>query len=231
MKTKSKGAPALVFQSTQFNVIDRNGQQWLRGHQIGDALGYSKSKREGRPNAPFAERQLRRLYTRHAAEFSDSMTALVKLRTKGGPQEVRIFSLRGAHLLSMFARTEKAAEFRRWVLDILERETAPAVPAIPALPRAKYHYPRHMLDQPYFVLPATGKATLHLSMLANTTQFVSPLLALLNQLRSEGHDITAAFDEAVAMRTILQQTDKELETLVDIARRARFTGSGGTERK
>jgi hypothetical protein len=38
---------------------------------------------------------------------------------------VRIFSLRGAHLLGMFARTARAAEFRRWVLDILEGVVAP----------------------------------------------------------------------------------------------------------
>jgi prophage antirepressor-like protein len=35
-------------------------------------------------------------------------------------QKTRIFSLRGAHLLAMFARTKVAKEFRRWVLDILD---------------------------------------------------------------------------------------------------------------
>ena len=37
-------------------------------------------------------------------------------------KKVRIFSLRGAHLIAMFARTPVAKEFRRWVLDILDRE-------------------------------------------------------------------------------------------------------------
>jgi hypothetical protein len=60
------------------------------------------------------------------------MTALVKLPTGGGEQETRIFSLRGAHLLGMFARTPIAADFRRWVLDILDKETAQEQPAIPA---------------------------------------------------------------------------------------------------
>ena len=36
--------------------------------------------------------------------------------------KVRVFSLRGAHLIAMFARTPVAKEFRRWVLDILDRE-------------------------------------------------------------------------------------------------------------
>ena len=36
--------------------------------------------------------------------------------------KTRVFSLRGAHLLAMFARTPVAKEFRKWVLDILDRE-------------------------------------------------------------------------------------------------------------
>ena len=39
-----------------------------------------------------------------------------KLLTK-----VRIFSLRGCHLLAMFARTPVAKAFRRWVLDVIEQ--------------------------------------------------------------------------------------------------------------
>lgn len=35
-----------------------------------------------------------------------------------------MFSLRGCHLIAMFATTDKAKEFRRWVLDILDREVA-----------------------------------------------------------------------------------------------------------
>lgn len=36
---------------------------------------------------------------------------------------IRIFSLRGAHLISMLARTPVAKEFRIWVLDILDKKT------------------------------------------------------------------------------------------------------------
>jgi prophage antirepressor-like protein len=43
------------------------------------------------------------------------------------PPQVRVFSLRGAHLIAMLARTPVAKAFRRWVLDVLEKETqAPA---------------------------------------------------------------------------------------------------------
>lgn len=44
---------------------------------------------------------------------------------RGVEQNARIFSLRGAHLLAMFSRTNKAKEFRKWVLDVLDKETSP----------------------------------------------------------------------------------------------------------
>lgn len=100
---------ALTFHDTQFEIIDRNNQPWLRLLQIGGALGYSKADLIGR------------IYQKHADEFTDSMTALVKLPTSGGEQEVRIFSLRGAWLLGMHSRTQRAKEFRAWVLDVLEQ--------------------------------------------------------------------------------------------------------------
>jgi prophage antirepressor-like protein len=46
----------------------------------------------------------------------------------GGIQQTTIFSLRGAHLIAMFARTEKAKQFRRFILDLLEREAGNRVP-------------------------------------------------------------------------------------------------------
>ncbi len=101
---------ALCFQSVEFDVIQQNQQPWVRGYQIGSALGYT---------AP--DVQISKLYTRHADEFTPAMTAVVTLPTEGGPQETRIFSLRGCHLLAMFARTPVAKAFRKWCLDVIER--------------------------------------------------------------------------------------------------------------
>jgi hypothetical protein len=56
------------------------------------------------------------------------MTALVELDTKGGKQQVRIFSLRGCHLLAMFARTPVAKEFRKWVLDVIDQHLSENTP-------------------------------------------------------------------------------------------------------
>lgn len=102
---------SLCFNDVQFDVIPQNSQPWVRGYQIGTALGYGEN----------ADVSIRKLYTRHADEFTPAMTAVVTLPTEGGPQETRIFSLRGCHLLAMFARTPVAKAFRRWVLDVIER--------------------------------------------------------------------------------------------------------------
>lgn len=102
---------SLCFQSVEFDVIPQNSQPWVRGYQIGTALGYGEN----------ADVSIRKLYTRHADEFTPAMTAVVTLPTEGGPQETRIFSLRGCHLLAMFARTPVAKAFRRWVLDVIEQ--------------------------------------------------------------------------------------------------------------
>ena len=112
----------LTFQDKTLNVIDCDGRQWLTIRDITAAL-YPVDKGGAQSDAPFArfERQMRNLYARHAEEFSESMTALIDVQTAGGVQKVRVFSLRGAHLLGMFARTKKAKAFRRWVLDIIER--------------------------------------------------------------------------------------------------------------
>jgi len=95
------------------------------------------------------------------------------------------------------------------------------LPTNDTLPGARYQYPRAMLDQPYFVAPDAGKACLSLSMLTDSSKFESPLMSLLNQLRSEGYDITAPFEEALAMRAAMQQTDKVLDEIRLIALKAK----------
>lgn len=110
-------ATALTFRDTTFRPVTRDGQPWLTAAEIAEALGYSRTDK------------VTEIYSRNKAEFTDSMTQTLKLRVSGeinGLQhkKARIFSLRGAHLIGMFARTKLAAEFRRWVLDILDQYTA-----------------------------------------------------------------------------------------------------------
>ncbi|MFL9691778.1 P22AR C-terminal domain-containing protein [Aeromonas veronii] len=103
---------SISFHDTHFTVIPHHGQPWLTAAQIGAALGYADDK------------AIQRIYSRHSDEFTESMTGVVKLTTPSGKQDARVFSLRGAHLIAMFSRTALAKEFRRWVLDVLDRETA-----------------------------------------------------------------------------------------------------------
>ncbi len=116
--------PALAFQGTEFNIVKRDHIPWLRLSEIGAALGYADGNKA-----------LSNIYARHADEFTAAMTRIVKLSSAGGKQAVRIFSLRGAHLLAMFARTDRAKAFRQWVLDVLDREVAAArqTPRAPVL--------------------------------------------------------------------------------------------------
>ena len=113
MAAHSTTNAVLVFESTEFDVVDLHNVPWLRGPQIAGALGYNRDDR------------LSDLYSRNADEFTDEMTQVLDLPTAGGIQPVRIFSPRGCYLLGMLARTEKAKAFRAWVLDVLEGRVAP----------------------------------------------------------------------------------------------------------
>ena len=104
----------LTFQNTEFDIVDVHNIPWLVGHQIGGALGYQNTHKD-----------IQKIYSRNADEFTEEMTQLVKLETAVGLRETRIFSPRGCYLIGMLAKTEKAKEFRHWVLDILEGRQLP----------------------------------------------------------------------------------------------------------
>lgn len=97
-------------------VHDVNGV-WLTSADVAKALGYKSTK------------SISNLFAQYEDEFSQGMTMVIESVTNGingssRRMKVRVFSLRGAHLIAMFARTPVAKEFRRWVLDILDREVA-----------------------------------------------------------------------------------------------------------
>lgn len=106
----NSNANALTFQSHTLNVVQRDGQVWLRAAEIAEALGYSRADK------------VTQLFDRNRDEFSPAMTQTLKTRASGLQREIRLFSLRGAHLIAMFARTAVAKQFRAWVLDILDRQ-------------------------------------------------------------------------------------------------------------
>lgn len=100
----------LTFQNKKLKVTDINGNIWLASPDISHALGYKNSD------------QVSKIYNAYKDEFSPGMSQTVESTVSGNLKvKVRIFSLRGCHLIAMFSRTPVAKEFRKWVLDILEK--------------------------------------------------------------------------------------------------------------
>lgn len=109
----------LTFNEVNFSPVELNGQIWLTSADLAEGLGYQNTK------------SVSNLYNNNSDEFSERMTTVIDLMTvrKTGniKMKTRIFSLRGCHLIAMFARTKVAKEFRKWVLDILDKEVGQPV--------------------------------------------------------------------------------------------------------
>ncbi|MEC7120379.1 MAG: BRO family protein, partial [Pseudomonadota bacterium] len=80
------------FREVTFNPINSDGQVWLRASEIAQALGYAR------------EDSVSRIFDRNSDEFTEKMTQLID-NPHTVNLTVRIFNLRGCHLLAMFART------------------------------------------------------------------------------------------------------------------------------
>ena len=134
-----KGYPmntALAFHEHQFNVVTRNCQIWLTSSDLAAALQYKN------------EKSITNLFNKNFDEFTAGMSEVIESVTSKNAETLnlsvsgnlrvrqRIFSLRGAHLIAMFARTPVAKEFRRWVLDVLDREVG-SLEIIPVKPVVK----------------------------------------------------------------------------------------------
>ncbi|MGL6191407.1 MAG: P22AR C-terminal domain-containing protein [Serratia nevei] len=103
------------FHGVNLQPVDNFNGIWLTSSDVAKALGYKSTK------------SISNLFAQYEDEFSQGMTMVIESVTNGingssRRMKVRVFSLRGAHLIAMFARTPVAKEFRRWVLDILDRE-------------------------------------------------------------------------------------------------------------
>lgn len=114
---KSIANSDLNFHGTALIPVKEVNGIWLTSADVAKALGYKSTK------------SISNLFAQYEDEFSQGMTMVIESVTNGingssRRMKVRVFSLRGAHLIAMFARTPVAKEFRRWVLDILDREVA-----------------------------------------------------------------------------------------------------------
>ncbi|MFA9487067.1 MULTISPECIES: BRO family protein [unclassified Moraxella] len=92
----------LTFNGVEFQPVKQQNQIWLTSNELARALGYAETD------------SVTKLYNRHIDEFKPSMTQVidisetVKLTAPKNQQnlvkKVRIFNLRGCHLIAMFAR-------------------------------------------------------------------------------------------------------------------------------
>ncbi|WP_339050917.1 BRO-N domain-containing protein [Candidatus Hamiltonella endosymbiont of Tuberolachnus salignus] len=112
----------LMFRNTALKTLSHKDQIWFTSAELAKALQYANPK------------SVTNLYNQNIDEFSagmteviESVTSIKSIRYGLLQNKTRIFSLRGAHLIAMFANTPIAKEFRKWCLDILDKEVG--VPA------------------------------------------------------------------------------------------------------
>ena len=114
---------ALTFNGITLSPISHQNSPWIRAVELAKALGFKR------------EDQAAKIYRAHADEFTPDMAQLVEITDNADsafPVKSLIFSLRGCHLVAMFARTPVAKAFRRWVLDVLDKLDAEQRAASPS---------------------------------------------------------------------------------------------------
>lgn len=145
----------LIFNEITLYPVTYQNSLWIRATELARALGYSDT------------RKITHLYERNADEFTPEMTQVIEITDvpemgtlENLRRKARIFSLRGCHLVAMFARTPVAKAFRRWVLDVLDKLDA------------EQHAARN-ITQDIVDFPGT------LSLTPSTTEDRKPLRALV----------------------------------------------------
>lgn len=91
----------VTWENHKLAIIEYENQKWFSSVDIARALNFAK------------ENAVTKIYNNHKSEFEGGLSCL----PKSGKQ--RLFNREGAWLIGMFARTPKAAEFRKWVLKVL----------------------------------------------------------------------------------------------------------------
>ncbi|SQC20865.1 BRO family, N-terminal domain [Klebsiella pneumoniae] len=113
----------LTFNSHVLETVSHDNRLWFTSATLAKALEYADV------------RSITKIFSRSKDEFSPCMSRVVNLTTSeksksyGNLQtKTRIFSLRGAHLIAMLANTPVAKAFRKWVLDLIDREADVTTP-------------------------------------------------------------------------------------------------------
>lgn len=133
----------LRFKDTALDVFEIENEQYMTSKAIAQALGYSRidhinklfkenqnefSERNaessflsGPDKSSLSEKTANQTTPKTGVVSEPAMTRIVYLKTKTNVSyKLRLFNKRGAYLIAMLSKTKNAADFRKWVLDVLE---------------------------------------------------------------------------------------------------------------
>lgn len=178
------------FQGFAFHPVAASGSIWFTSTELAKALGYKKTD------------AISQIYARNADEFSESMSLTLNMKVNGinnslRNKSVRVYSLRGAHLVAMFATTTKAKEFRRWVLDILDREVEQGNVnpifnyGMDFFDKYRWIVGDKALSAPWFYSP---------EMLTTNGDYPNPCGRLLADMKNAGYSVEAAIFQLQALQ-------------------------------
>lgn len=191
----------LQFHKTTLHPVAIDGKQWFTANEIGEALGYANGRKA-----------ILNLYNENAAEFDGTMTKIVATGLSsnqgqtsedlagfdpetgsnlGGNPNKRFFSLRGMHLIGMKARTERAAEFRSWVLDVLEGVSKPVIEPLAAAPVSNERIDRllRMVEKLLGLIPQLLAQSTHKPKVKRHSIYESDIAAI-QEMYAQGNSIT-----------------------------------------
>lgn len=176
------------FKGVQLSPVTNLEGVWFTSADLASAMKYKSTK------------SITNLFNQNSDEFSEGMTQVIESVTSGNyRKKMRVFSLRGAHLIAIFARTDVAKDFRRWVLDILDREVAVNTPVVnePSL-RERHAYNVDALATHYAVMYETWRNQIYPALKA----IESPLAGRLYDRFKDG---------AIFLSYVKQGAEKQLE--------------------
>ena len=103
----------LTFNNVEMHTITRNGKKYVKGTDIAKALEYSDASK------------VAAVYRRNKDEFLPSEAVKLTVGLSGNYRTKALyFDIHGARMIALLSKTDKAKEFRRWCLDVLDSVTS-----------------------------------------------------------------------------------------------------------
>jgi prophage antirepressor-like protein len=195
----------LQFNDTRLEIYDMDGQPWVQSTDLASALGYQD------------EGGVRRIFDRNEDEFTDEMSQRVNLTRSGNLQKtVRVFSPRGCYLVSMLSHTKRAKEFRKWVLNVLEKYGKEAAQPSPLAIQGTV-YAKSLLEDGTEGNPATtkqvGRVLGELSKLGKILDDLDGHLAILNGGMQSLNETMNRVDEKIRVYAVDSDTIASMDWL------------------